>query len=99
MEMTLCRVEAANRTESLEAERYTRALLALGAKGDVELARTLEVIEQKWKDYRDAHCRTVGSMYAEGSMTTMIVADCRSRLAGERAAELGVVYLESGDTQ
>jgi uncharacterized protein YecT (DUF1311 family) len=80
----------------LETKRYAEAVKVLSARGVPGESRTLEAAERQWKEYRDAECEAASALFKGGSAEPMIAADCRARLATQRAAELQVVYLAEG---
>jgi uncharacterized protein YecT (DUF1311 family) len=92
--MTACRAQVAKEAEALEEGRYAAAMQALETKGATDQRGLLEAAEQQWREYRDAQCQAAAGLYGGGSMAPMVTADCRARLAGQRAAELKAVYLD-----
>lgn len=92
--MTACHAQAAKDAEALEETRYSAARQALQTKAATDQIGPLEAAEQAWKQYRDAECTAAAGLYAGGSIAGLITADCRARLASERAAELKTVYLD-----
>ncbi len=44
--------------------------------------------QRAWLKFRDAHCVAEGGEFAGGSMQGMAMAQCRTRLTGERSVQL-----------
>lgn len=94
LELTMCRAELAQRAEQRLTERYAAAVQALEAKGRNDLVGRLDRSQHAWAGYRDSHCEAIRALYEGGSAAAMIEADCRGRLAQERARELDSTYLD-----
>jgi uncharacterized protein YecT (DUF1311 family) len=94
MAMNACYGEKARIADSLETVAYAGAKAALHQKGADDRMPQLEAAEKAWAAYRDAQCQAEAGLNEGGSIAGLVVATCRSGLAGRRTEELNTVYVE-----
>ena len=59
-------------------------------------AQLLRKAQRAWLTYRDAHCDAQYQLYSGGSITPVILAQCRWTLTAQRAKEIKDSYSQEG---
>lgn len=103
VEMTTCS-GAAFKAADTELNAAYKAAMATMKAWDADLdpadqgaAEALRDAQRAWIPYRDAACGAEGFFYLGGSMESMVVTDCLTRLTRERTAALAVLTESSGE--
>lgn len=77
-----------------EARAWTAVLdgAVARAREDEARAAALGQAEEAWRLWRDAECRYQGSIYAGGSLESVVAGDCYASLTADRA--IALLYAE-----
>ncbi len=96
-DLDLCAANAYRAADKALNDTYTTITLRL--KGNAAGRAKLVSAERAWVAYRDAECDFAASGVAGGSISPMIIADCRADATKQRQAQLAkYLNCQEGDT-
>jgi uncharacterized protein YecT (DUF1311 family) len=94
-ELSKCWGDAANRAEARSREAYQKVVAWLGKRDQADVVKMVEEAQSRWEDYRDAQCEAAAGVYDGGSIAPMAEAQCKARLAEQRARELDAMMADT----
>ena len=93
-DLTRCWGEVAERNERRVDELFAAVKGSLMERD--QAGPWLDDAQTLWRRYRDMQCEGVATLHRGGSAAAMQVANCRARLADQRATELGALLSDTG---
>ncbi|WP_086983907.1 lysozyme inhibitor LprI family protein [Vibrio aphrogenes] len=80
-----------------ELDKYFAASLEQHAE-DKELVKAIEVAQNHWQQYMQAHCSSVYTQWRDGTIRGVMAASCKTQLTKQRTHEIWETFLTYMDS-